>query len=218
MTVNLLRFINEHATELKKAGVKIVPKMITADQLRDPRVVKALRAKGIQSFPALKTPNHIYMGLGNIIEVYKESLYQYNVWLNKQKSGGGAVTEPEDEYRQFVSSSMSFKAAKDTDDEAMVGNIDENKDMMGKMHEMVRKRQSRQAKSTGASTWGAPAGGNPPTPSRGASAVDAQYGGGTPDGGVTGGLIDKAYADSGSDEPHIDALMKQYYENQLDSI
>lgn len=212
MTVQLLKFINE-TPELKKL-VKIVPKMITADQLRDSRVQDALRRKKITAFPALKTPNHIYLGLGRIIDVYKESLYQYEMWKRQTSKPNGATSaaEPEDMYRQFVSPSMSFSAAKDTDDEAMVGNIDENKNMMSKMHEMMRKRQARQGGSKPATQWTP----EPPAPGQQAPAppVSPQE----PDGSITSSMIDRAYEGSSSDEPHIDALMKQFYENQQDSI
>ena len=234
-TFKVLRFVAKVKPALQRMRIKISVTKLEVDMLAIPRVQQALRSKGVTAYPALLTPNRVYLGEEKIIAIYKRA-YEDIMKLQRSRGLAGQGTAAQakafgggtadDLYRDYIAGDMTLKAAmSDSGDTAIGENRD---DIMGKYHAMMKQREQAHKKSKGrAPAYKAPGGmPAPPGERRGAAAaapdnladddIDSLISQVTA-GPVTQDTLDKAFKDEGgaSDD---DVLVRAFWENQAESV
>ncbi len=137
LTLQALQYIHNRIKTFATMGIKVKVNKIRKTDLANPRLVAAMKKKGITRLPALVTPNNIYIGNREIMDVYEKNVKEFEAWGRrdeKQVSGLG----PEDELRDFYAEEMTFdRAAHDQDNGETMG---ETTDMMDSYRHMMMRR------------------------------------------------------------------------------
>jgi hypothetical protein len=110
LTLSLLRYIHTNLKLLTEMGVQIRVHKISEHVLQTPRVVEAMEARGITSFPALVTPSGVFLGNRGITTFYERNIQKFNAWTNRRAATVGRrqrQTDPEeDDLTNYYNSEM----------------------------------------------------------------------------------------------------------------
>ncbi len=79
--VDFLSYIKRNKPIINNMGVTISIIPILPDQLNDPKIESFLKNKNINMFPILVTENKIYKGIRDIVNIYNNNIYEYNMYL-----------------------------------------------------------------------------------------------------------------------------------------
>lgn len=135
LNIDALRYVYKNIKTLRQMGVIVKAQGITNSDLKNKKIVTALKSKGITNLPALSTGNQIYLGLSAIVKLYNTNIAEFNKQLNASAPEG-------DDLEQYFHSQMNApRKEEDEDDEAMGGN---NK-MMDSYRDMVSRRDQSDA-------------------------------------------------------------------------
>lgn len=228
-TFEVLRFLIKVKAPLRGMGIFINVQKIDSKLLTNPKLVEAFQKKKISGFPALVTPNHIYIGEKKVIEIYTKAYED----IKRLKGQGTAAqsrsykaVSSEDTYRDFVANDMSIKNAMSDRGETAIGESTE--DIMGKYQAMMQHRAESHAKRKGAPASYVSANGaghgrigeDSSTMADNmaeADAIDsliAQVSSGP----VTQETLDQAFRGEGGSDAQEDMMMRAFWENQSTSM
>lgn len=140
ITIQLLTYVHTQLRALKDMGVSTRVNKITSQNLKDPRLVAAMKARGILRLPAVTTPNNVYLGLGEIRELYDRNIREHAAILGRgEREVQGATGEEDDAFRSFYKDEMTFERAEEDTNEDELG---EGKQDLGTLHrDMMTRRE-----------------------------------------------------------------------------
>jgi len=143
-TLELLKFVHQHLGEFKQMGVSTKVNKIKSADLRNPRLIEAMKRRGITSLPAVVTPNNVYVGLKTIFDLYSRNLKEHVAIAGRGvATPEGAVMEDEDLFRKYYGAEMTLEKALDDTEDVSVG--DSGKDMMTSYREFMASREKMAA-------------------------------------------------------------------------
>jgi hypothetical protein len=199
ITIQLLTYIHTQLRALKEMGVSTRVNKITSQNLKDHRLVAAMRARGILRLPAVTTPNNVYLGLGEIRQLYDRNIREHAAIIGRgEREIQGATGEEDDVFRTFYKDEMTFERAEDDTNEDELG---EGKQDLGSLHrDMMNRREQLLSgrRPSAARTSRAPA---PPPGRRGAPPPQAPE---PPERGGRGGVPRAPAARAGNVAPPDD--------------
>lgn len=147
-TLQILQFISQRLKIFTEMGVKVNVLKISKKLLSDPRLVAAMKGKGITRLPALKTPNAVYLGREAIEGVYTSNIQEYQAWKRREVEKPVGLSG-EDELDDFYRSEMSFDRAFAEEDMGDEENIGEGGDMMKSYSSALAAREGRGSRPSG---------------------------------------------------------------------
>jgi hypothetical protein len=243
ITIRILKYIYEKKNVLQDMGIAVRVNKVTPSSLANPRVLEALKKRGINRLPALTTPNNVYIGLDDITILYEKNIREF---LAVAGRGEGPVlgAMEEDEVARLYREELTFEKA---DEDAQETGIGEGDDMMDSYRRMMERREASDAsrKKTGPPGVKAPA--RPAASAAHPPAARAPAPGGRGDnvgasrtaldddveklidrlaGGIDDDLRQKAFAsgggdsyeDDGSADPQDTLMERAYWGNQSESM
>jgi hypothetical protein len=96
----LLRYLNGHNETLKRMGVDLAIRLLSASQRKSPEIVAALRKRGVTALPCLMTTGGVYIGARDIRALYEKNIEGF-------LARGQQVNTPEDELLDWRAQAMS---------------------------------------------------------------------------------------------------------------
>jgi hypothetical protein len=145
ITLSALKYVHTRTEAFSKMGITVRVNRIRSQDLHDPRLVEAMRHRGITRLPALTTPNNVYIGLKSIIDIYERNLGEFAARTRRGESDVAGI-EPESDLEAFYRGEMTFAGAEDDAQEAGMGEGDE---MMNSYRHMMERRDSGGPPSAG---------------------------------------------------------------------
>jgi hypothetical protein len=141
ITLELLQYIHTQMPMFAQMGITVKVSKVRSQDLQDPRLIEAMRRRGIPRLPALVTPNNVFIGLKEITDVYERNIKEFNAVLRRgELPGGGAGTVDEDDLASYYRDEMAFDGAEDEEsDEKGIG---EGGDMMNSYRQMMERREN----------------------------------------------------------------------------
>lgn len=162
ITVGVLKYIQTRLPALRSMGISVRVNTVRSQDLQNPRLVEAMRKRGITRLPALATPNDVYIGLKEITGVYERNLRAFadsRERPDEEEAGDDALDS-------FYRDEMSFERADEDVEEAGLG---EGDNMMDSYRHMMERRESSSERRPGRPGAGAAAAGPAPRGPRGAA-------------------------------------------------
>jgi hypothetical protein len=143
LTLEALRYVHARLPIFKQMGINVKVCRVTAAQLANPRLVAAMKARGITRLPALTTGNNTYLGMKEISDLYTRNIKEFEAMTRRGAAEvEGAVLE-DDDLQRFYGDEMTFERAEEDAQETGIG---ENDDMMESHRKMIERREERDAK------------------------------------------------------------------------
>ena len=141
ITLELLQYIHTQVPTFAQMGITVKVSKVRSQDLQDPRLIEAMRRRGITRLPALVTPNNVFIGLKEITDVYERNITEFNAVLRRgELPGGGAGVADEDDLASYYRDEMAFDGAEDEEgDEKGIG---EGGDMMNSYRQMMERREN----------------------------------------------------------------------------
>jgi hypothetical protein len=136
-TLAVLRFVWERLPLLAEMGVRVEVRGFRRAALREPRLVAALKRRGVSALPALVTPRGVYEGRRAIVGVYERNI---RVFLSLRDDPRPGRPSAEDALEEFYHSEMapSRREEEGEDDGDALG--EGRGGMMEAYHEMMHRR------------------------------------------------------------------------------
>ena len=144
LTLAILQYVHDRLPLFNKMGVKIRVHKVKKSDLGNPRLVEAMKRRGITSLPALVSPNNTYVGNRAIGEVYEKNIAEYQAFLRKDVEAPTGMAPDDDDLASFYRSEMTFEKANNDD-----GGLGEGGDMMDNYRSMMQRRETRETKDPG---------------------------------------------------------------------
>lgn len=244
LTLIVLRYVRDNLAVFTSMGVRVQVHRVRRADLANPRLVEAMKRRGIGSLPALVTPNKTYVGNSAIIGLYAQNIAALRAGRGEGgkagksgKAGGGGggknppIDDEDDELAAFYGEEMTFSkaGADDSLDDEAIGENGSGMDMMGAYQARMRTREKADASPAGGAGPGPGGGGaggarrdNVAADEESISALVGRMAGGRADsaeaaggpGGLGGGGAPGEEDDEGGDTPQ-DLMMEQaFWENQ----
>jgi len=142
ITLNILKYLQLKMPLLIQMGVDVKINKIRSQDLQNPRLIEAIRQKGIVRLPALITTNNVYIGFKDIIDVYENNIKIFmSMNTQKKKSIPPQVKKVvfADDLDEYYKSEMTLaKANKDTEEE----DFGEGADMMNSYRNRMENRDT----------------------------------------------------------------------------
>lgn len=144
ITLKLLKFIYANLHTLQSMGVTVMVNRVRSMDLQNSLCIEAMRKKGITRLPALVTPNNIFIGLQNIVDLYNKNITAFT----SMRSPARPPPRPQPStIEDFYKSEMTMaKAARDSEDDT----VGEGDNMMKAYQKMMTKRENPSARKRGA--------------------------------------------------------------------
>mgnify|MGYP006132923883 CR=1 FL=1 len=140
LTLAILNYVHKRHPLLASMGVALKVHGIANSDLRNPRLIKAMKQKKISSLPALVTPSNTYVGNRSIGEVYETNIAKYKKFQRRPGGGGKSVEESDsdmiDEYYRKEMAQPTDTG--NSDEESVIGG--EGDDMMQALSSMGDRR------------------------------------------------------------------------------
>lgn len=165
ITVDVLKYIQTRLPALRSMGISVRVNTVRSQDLQNPRLVEAMRKRGITRLPALATPNDVYIGLKEITGVYERNLRAF-AEADSRERPDGEEEAGDDALDSFYRDEMSFERADEDVEEAGLG---EGDNMMDSYRHMMERRESSSERRPGRPGAGAAAGPAPRGPRPGAA-------------------------------------------------
>jgi hypothetical protein len=139
LTLAVLEYVHGRLALFSEMGVRVRVHRVRGSDLEDPRLVAAMKDRGITSLPALLTPNGAYCGNNRIRDVYDKNVQEFRAW--KRVQGPAAGLAPEDDLAAFYRSEMTFERAAADDGLGDGDEIGEGGGMMDAFRHTMRRRE-----------------------------------------------------------------------------
>jgi hypothetical protein len=137
ITLSTLKYVHSRLQTFSNMGLVVRVNKIRSQDLQDPRLVDAMRRRGITRLPALTTPNNVYLGLTEISDIYERNIGEFAA-TNRREEPAVTGSEHESDLDAFYRSEMTFAQA---DDDAQETGIGEGDDMMNSYRNMMERRE-----------------------------------------------------------------------------
>lgn len=240
-TVRVLQFLAEVKPWLRRVRITHKIQKIEASMLVHPKLVQALELKGITTFPALKTPNRLFLGVGNITKVYKALIADIQKAVAQANSGRtdsavgrrgmgafgsnplGPAAGSSDPYRDFIAGELSFQSAETEPGDDSMGDGGSDS-MMSRFRDMQQHRSKvneRRKKGTGAFV-AEPGQSRPVDPGpvdnvADNALIDRLISTSTDD--VTQEVLDRAFKSGGdAEDAREEVMVRAFWENKSESL
>jgi hypothetical protein len=141
LTRQILLYITSRLALLKQMGLKVNVNRVRSKDLQNPALTGAMKRRGISRLPALTTPNNVYLGVKEIVDIYQKNTKEYEAFNRREeKTSYHEMDRPEDNLDQFYRDDMTEDNAKaDAEDEA-IGDQD-TESMMRSYSRMMQRRE-----------------------------------------------------------------------------
>jgi len=243
ITLGVLKYVHSRLPMFAQMGLIVKVNKIRSEDLQNPRLVEAMRKRGITRLPAMTTSNSVYIGLKEISDVYERNIKEFTAVASRGEHPVEGFL-PEDDLDNFYRNEMSFDRVNEDEQESGIGEGDE---MMDSYRHMMEHREnkgpghSRQTASRPVSTTGNFRSAPPPPPSsirpdniappsrRPVDAEDVEIqdtinrlardiDGGMRERAFTGGGGDSLDDDDGGADPQDDLMERAYWSNQSETL
>jgi len=134
----VLQAVKKMKPDLTSMGVTVRVTRIPARFLSS--LAPRLRAKGLLRFPALKTPDNVYLGAQAILGVYKKNVAAFRRW-SRERPGPVGAESTGDPYRDYVEPMMRADADMNNDE---IGDGDNG--LANRVHDEMKRRQEINAR------------------------------------------------------------------------
>jgi len=153
-TKQVLQYVHDNLDAIRRMGIKIQIEKIAPDQLANEKLKAALKARGITRLPAVVTPVAVYLGVGEIIDLYQLNLREFAAVDRRGPAPAGprpglptqaasaTATEAEDDLDAFYREEMTMERAEEDADETGLGDAG---DMMEDFRRVAAHREERAA-------------------------------------------------------------------------
>ncbi len=141
LTRQVLLYITSRLPLLRQMDLKVNVNRVRSKDLKNPALTSAMKRRGIARLPALTTPNNVYLGVKEIVDIYQKNMKEYEAVNRREaKTTHREMDRPEDDLDQFYRDDMTEDNAKaDADDEA-IGDQD-TETMMRSYSRMMQRRE-----------------------------------------------------------------------------
>jgi hypothetical protein len=143
LTLEVLNYVHSRLAEFRQLGVAIKVHRITAASLQNPKLIDAMKKRGIMRLPALTTPTNVHLGFKEIADMYDRGIEELSARDRRgERAAEGAADE--DPYDEFFASEMNFQRAEE--DAQETGLNADAEDMMDSYRHMIERRERSDAK------------------------------------------------------------------------
>lgn len=140
LTKQVLLFITQRLPLLKQMGIRVNVNRIRSKDLKNQQLNLAMKRRGIVRLPALTTPNDVYLGLKEILEIYEKNIKEYEAYSRRgDASSHREMDLPENDLDEFYRSDMTIERAQKDADEEGIGDQD-TETMMRSYSRMMQRR------------------------------------------------------------------------------
>lgn len=141
LTRQILLYITSRLALLRQMDLKVNVNRVRSKDLKNPALTDAMKRRGISRLPALTTPNNVYLGVKEIIDIYQKNMKEYEAVNRREpKTAHREMDRPEDDLDRFYRDDMTEDNAKvDAEDEA-IGDQD-TESMMRSYSRMMQRRE-----------------------------------------------------------------------------
>jgi hypothetical protein len=154
ITLAVLKYIHARMPDLKQMGLAVRVNKIRSQDLTNPRLVAAMRKRGITRLPALTTAANVYLGYKEICDVYERNIKEFAA-QNRRGERPVEGAAPEGDLDALWREEMTFERA---DEDMEESGMNESGGMMDAYRHMMERREQSDAARRGTSrTRGAPA-------------------------------------------------------------
>lgn len=142
LTRDILVFITQNLPRFRQMGLKVNVNRVRSRDLQNPKLVAAMKSRGITRLPALTTPNDVYLGVLEIKSIYERNTKEFEAFTRREeKTAHRNMDAPENALDEFYRSDMTFGNAEgDASDEA-IGDQDTESMMRSYSHMMQRREK-----------------------------------------------------------------------------
>lgn len=141
ITLGALKYVHTRLATFAQMGIAVKVNKIRSQDLQDPRLIEAMRKRGITRLPALTTPNNVYIGLKEICDVYERNVKEFAAVASRGERPVEGIL-PEDDLDSYYREEMSFERA---DEDAEETGIGEGDDMMNSYRRMMDRRDNSES-------------------------------------------------------------------------
>jgi hypothetical protein len=141
LTLEILQYVHARLPVFKQMGLAVKVNKMRSLDLRDARLVNAMRKRGIKSLPALTTPNNVYHGCREICDLYERNFQEFQAFGRRGEKPVEGVA-PEDDLDVFYRDEMTFERAEEDAEETGLGEAD---DMMDAYRRVMERRERSEA-------------------------------------------------------------------------
>lgn len=225
-TKTILRFLAKIKPHLMNMGVAIEVWPVRSEMLQNQKLIDKFRSKKITQFPALKTPNHIYLGIKNIEDIYSRAIKDWQRYASRgtaSEAAGYSGYSTEDAYSAFIKDDIDIQRAAQDKGETPIG---DSGDLMSQYQAMMKRRSDAMSKHAGYRTDDYTGGEGTKHSIR--TSGGSNLGGEDDDiaalidevnsGPVTEDTIAAAFSADGGGDAQDDVLMRAFWENQSESL
>jgi hypothetical protein len=164
ITLATLKYVASHIAKFREMGISVKVNKVTSASLKNVDLRNAMKKRGITRLPALTTPNNVYIGYKEIVDIYNLNTREFaQRAVRGEKPVEGALPDDEFSLDNFYKDEMTFERAEDDAQEAGIGEVD---DMMDSYRGMMERREKSEAsrRKPGAGRPPAATAGNPRAP------------------------------------------------------
>jgi hypothetical protein len=141
ITLGVLKYVHARLPMFARMGLAVKVNKIRSQDLQNPRLVEAMRKRGITRLPALTTPNNVYIGLKEISDIYERNIKEFAAVATRGERPVEGIL-PEDDLDSFYRDEMTFERA---DEDAQETGIGEGDDMMDSYRHMMERREKSES-------------------------------------------------------------------------
>jgi hypothetical protein len=142
ITLQVLRYVHERLKLLTTMGIEIKVNKIRSQDLQNPKLVDAMKHRGITRLPALTTLNNVYLGFNEIHDIYERNIKEYAAFDRRGEKPVDDSPVQEDDLSKYYGDEMTFEKAEDDAQETGIG---EGDDMMDSYRRMMERRESSES-------------------------------------------------------------------------
>ena len=141
ITLGALKYVHARLATFAQMGIAVKVNKIRSQDLQDPRLVEAMRKRGITRLPALTTPNNVYIGLKEICDLYERNVKEFAAVAARGERPVEGIL-PEDDLDSYYREEMSFERA---DEDAEETGLGEGDNMMDSYRRMMERRENSES-------------------------------------------------------------------------
>ena len=139
ITIDVLKYVHSRLPMFARMGLTVKVNKIRSEDLQNPRLVEAMRKRGITRLPAMTTSNSVYIGLKEISDVYERNIKEFAAVASRGEHPVEGFL-PEDDLDNFYRNEMTFDRANEDEQETGIGEGDE---MMDSYRHMMEHRENK---------------------------------------------------------------------------
>jgi hypothetical protein len=139
VTVAVLEYVRDNLKVLRQMGITLNVNRVRPQDVRNPSVVGAMRARGITRLPALVTPTKVYIGFDSIRGLYEQNIREFTRADKGAPDGASSDGDGDgDDLNRFYRGALA------------AGGVDEEEEPAGGMMEEFQKMKARREESQSA--------------------------------------------------------------------